>query len=166
MVTVIKGKKLQFLPKHIHTRATTTMKKSFLKSCSLVSQGLVTAVTERVKSEWKGRSMKHAPLSPDLWPRIKVRVRRARTSCPRAECGADERGSPTARNQRPCWEQRLPCVLCHAPRVSPKEWGCLGSSWWAFSLTRAAVGLMNIVTSVSSMIPHISVVKAGIGLKC
>lgn len=124
------------------------------------------AVTERVKSEWKGRSMKHAPLSPDLWPRIKVRVRRARTSCPRAECGADERGSPTARNQRPCWEQRLPCVLCHAPRVSPKEWACLGSSWWAFSLTRAAVGLMNIVTSVSSVISHISVLKAGIGLKC
>lgn len=32
---------------------------------------------------------------------------------------------------------------------------------WPFSLTRAAVGLMNIVTSVSSVISHISVVKAG-----
>lgn len=70
MVTLIKGKKLQFLPKH---KGHNHHEKSFLKSCSLVSQGLVTAVTESVKSEWKGRRMRHVPLSPDLWSQIKVR---------------------------------------------------------------------------------------------
>lgn len=57
---------------------------------------------------------------------------------------------------------RLPC----ARRVSPKEWGCLGSSWWAFSLTLAAVGLLNNATSISSVTSHTSIVKAGVGLKC